>query len=159
MPHRYEQAKTTMIHTGEFLVLASSAIVASVNSLIDEQSWDRLTGRHGALFFMAIALIIFWNSNRVRTKREIERMAANETKEDARRKEEEILRQVENEAREHRHQEAMKLQRDNAQQLLALTVESVKSNAIVAKAQTEVAHALESLKDEIRKCPKLPPMP
>ena len=130
-------------------MLASSAVIASINSLIDQESWDRLTGKHGALFFMSVALIIFWNSNRVRTKRDIQRQATQEAKEDARREREEHARQVENEAREQRHREAMELQKHNSEKLIELSVENVKAQAIVAK-------ALDGMREEMRKCPKLP---
>jgi hypothetical protein len=148
MPHRYDAAKMTMIHAGEFLGLSVAAVVTSINQLVDQESWDRLTGRHGALFFMAVALIIFWNSNRVRVKRDIERQQALEAKEDARREAEEQARQAENEARDIRHKEAMDLQKDNSAKLIELTVENIKAQAVVA-------HALDGLKEEIRKCPKM----
>ncbi len=127
----------------EFMALALTAIVAQINALLDETSWDRLTGRHGALFFMAIALLVFWNSNRLESKRRLEHLAKLEAKEDARRKEEETARQVENEAREQRHREAMALQQENARQLMQLTVEGIKAQGLVAESLKALKKTLD----------------
>ncbi len=140
MPHRIS---TSLAHVFEFFALACAAIIAQINALLDETSWDRLTGRHGALFFMAIALLIFWNSNRVAEKRRLEHLAKLDAKEDARREREETLRQVENEAREQRHREAIAVQQANAERIMELTVEGIKAQGMVATALTELKHTLD----------------
>lgn len=137
--HRIPSAIT---HAFEFVALVASMALAQINGLLDETTWDRLTGRHGALFFMAIALLIIWNSSRLAEKRRIEHLALIEDKEDERREREEELRQIENDAREQRHREAMKLQQENSQRLMELTVEGI-------KAQGMVAEALKTLKSEL----------
>ncbi len=141
MPHRIQHLNVQSLF--EFCGLAIAAIIANINALIDETSWDRLTGRHGALFFMAIALLVFWNSNRLESKRRLEHLAKLEAKEDARRKEEETARQVENEAREQRHREAMALQQENAAQLMQLTVEGIKAQGLVAESLKALKKTLD----------------
>jgi hypothetical protein len=141
MPHRLVHLNFATI--GEALALITAAVIANINSLIDETSWDRLTGRHGALFFMAVALLIFWNSNRMREKREAARLVKQEAKEDARREDEEELRQIENEAREQRHREAMALQQANSQRLMELTVEGIKAQGLVAQSLHRLSDTLD----------------
>jgi hypothetical protein len=141
MPHRIP---TSLAHVFEFFALAVAAIVAQINALLDETSWDRLTGRHGALFFMAIALLIFWNSNRVAEKRRLEHLAKLDAKEDNRRIQEEKARQAENDAREARHREALAVQHHNAQKLIELTVEGIKAQGMVATALVDLKKVLDS---------------
>lgn len=144
MPHRINSMVYSFTWLGEFAFLGLAAVVSGLNNIIDEQSWDRLTGRHGALFVMAIALLVFWNSNRLREKRDAKRQSIIESREDARRKEEEILRQTENAAREDRHREAMELQRRNSDQLITLNAESI-------KAQAKCTHAIEAMDKNIQR--------
>jgi hypothetical protein len=146
MPHRLAHIQLALVQGFEFLGLSIAAIMASVNGILDETSWDRLTGRHGALFFMAIALIIFWNSGRLREKREQKNMLLAEAREIKRREHEEKMRIEENKAREDRHKEAIALQAANAEKLAALAAESIKAQALVAA-------AIEGLKDELESRP------
>jgi len=136
MPYRIPNFATSLLSLSEGMFLSFTAVIASVNNLLDEQSWDRLTGRHGALFFMAIALIIFWNSNRVTAKRNAENLMRAEEKEDARRK-------IEDAARELRHREAMALQEKNADKLLELSHEAIKAQFHVAQSLTDLKEALD----------------
>jgi hypothetical protein len=144
MPHRFHAISYVFATATEGLTLSIAAIIASLNTLLDEESWDRLTGRHGALFVMAIALLIFWNSNRLRERRDAQRQDLVEKREDMRRQAEEEARQLENEAREKRHAEAMELQRENAKVLEGLTGEGIKAQFHVAKAITDLTNELNN---------------
>ncbi len=127
----------------EFTAISLATVAAQLQALLDETSWERLTGRHGALFFMAIALLIFWNSTRVENKRRAEHLAKQEEKEDKRREEEEDRRQQENEAREARHREAIAIQQLNAQKFMELTVEGIKASGLVTNALNTLAVKLD----------------
>jgi hypothetical protein len=133
MPHRFHAISYVFATATEGLTLSIAAIIASLNTLLDEESWDRLTGRHGALFVMAIALLIFWNSNRLRERRDAQRQALAEEREDHRRQ-----------AEEKRHAEAMALQRENSKVLEGLTGEGIKAQFHVAKALADLTNELSS---------------
>lgn len=100
----------------EGITLCGVAVYQVTAQAIDDVSWQRLTGSHGTLFVLAIGIIVLWNASRIREK-----------KEDARRKEEDA-------ARERRHAELVSTNKENAEGLKALTVDSIKANirAIVA---------------------------
>jgi len=143
MPHRLQPVYIGFIYALECIGLGFAAIMAGINNLLDEQSWDRLTGRHGALFFMAVALLIFWNSSRLREKREAKRMEQAEQRETKRREQEELERQEERKAVEHRHNEAMALQQKNLNQIADLAGEGIKAQAMVA---TSISKLTDELK-------------
>ena len=143
MPHRLQPVYIGFIYALECIGLGFAAIMAGINNLLDEQSWDRLTGRHGALFFMAVALLIFWNSSRLREKREAKRMEQAEQRENKRRELEELERHEERKAVEHRHNEAMALQQTNLTTLGDLTAEGIKAQLLVATSLKALEKGLE----------------
>lgn len=144
MPHRFHAISYILATATEGLTLGLAAVLASLNAIIDEESWDRMTGKHGALFVMAIALLIFWNSNRLREKRGAQRELIMEEREIQRRAEEEAARERENEARDRRHKEAMDMQHRNSEQLAALTAEGIKAQLLTAQALKDVKRELDS---------------
>jgi uncharacterized protein with von Willebrand factor type A (vWA) domain len=166
MPLRYITQSQTFQQSVELLGLGLAAVVAFLNNLLDEQSFDRLTGRHGALFFMAVALILFWNQNRVNAKRQAEHLIQAEKREDERRKAEEAARKEENAARELRHKEAMAVQEKALAGVHALAAEGIKAQLRASgamervdatmKAQTnEICERLEKIELSVNKCPKI----
>ena len=118
-----------MSHTIEgtlLFVLATAQGLQYLIGTITEADWLRFTGPHGFLFGAIIAIGVLWNSGRVREK--------NET----------IRRDKEELAREGRHSELVKTNKDNAESLIALTVESI-------KAQAKATHAVEKMDSNIQR--------
>jgi hypothetical protein len=116
----------------EGLALSAVAAYQLAVDLIDQTSWDRMTGEHGAVFLLAIGVVVLWNSGRVSRKDE-----------DARRAKEE-------ESRERRHNESIASGAKNADELKALTVENIKSNIMVAQAIANMDRGVRDLSLEVR---------
>lgn len=120
---------TAINNTLEGLLLASITALNGAQyflGMLSETDWLKITGPHGFLFGAVIAVLVLWNSGRVREK--------NET---ARREKEEL-------AREARHAELVATNKENAESLKALTVESI-------KAQGKATHAVETMDRNIQR--------
>jgi type VI protein secretion system component VasK len=133
MPHRLIVAPLQNVL--EFAVVSLGVVVATVDGLIDDKSWERITGKSGALFVLSVVLLVVWNANRLSGKRAAVR-------EEARRKAEAADRRAEAAATEVRHKETMAMQERNAQKLMDLTVENIKAGA-------RATHAIESMDSNI----------
>jgi hypothetical protein len=130
MPHRIPLVTNTVSFFIELITLGLLTIwqgVETVGSIISEQDWNRITGPHGVAFIACAACMILWGSS-----------VARDRKEDRRRR-------AEDEARERRHAETIKLQSDNAESLKALTVENAKTNMRVANAIHSLDQSIKTL--------------
>lgn len=132
MPHRLQHIPFAFSSMFEGITLSLIASYQLLAEAIDETSWTRLTGAHGTLFVLAIGIIVLWNAARVREK-----------KEDARRKDE-------GDARERQHTELVSTNKENAEGLKALTVESIKSNMKSTAAIENMDKHIQILTAEIR---------
>ena len=140
MPPRIHIVSSALYHAIEGGVLGLLALTNGVQYLvgvISESDWQRITGPHAFLFGLIIAVLVLWNSGRVREANEKKRQERQEILENERREKEE-------KARDDRHAELVKTQRENAESLKALTVESIKA---VAKS----THAIETLDRNIQR--------
>ena len=116
----------------EGLTLCSIAAYQATVGIIDSISWERLIGDHGALFAVSVGAIVLWNSKRVDRSEENKRRAKEE------------------ESRERRHVESITGNAKNADELKALTVESIKSNMMVAQAINNMDKGVRDLSLEVR---------
>lgn len=118
-----------MSYTVEGFILLTLAVANGgkfIAGIILDADWNKITGPHAFLFGLVIAVSVLWNSGRVQEK-----------KENARREKEES-------AREKRHNELVATNKENADSLKALTVESI-------KAQAKATHAVETMDKNIQR--------
>lgn len=98
------------------LVVGSVATVRYFLAAIDDSTWDKVKGTEGALFCVVIGIIAIWFSR-----------GQSEKKADA------------------RHDEMMKIYKDNSAQLAGLTAEAIKSNFTVAAETAKLKDAHNQL--------------
>ena len=129
MPPRIHFLSTAISNTFEGVLLASIATAHGAQyflGLLTETDWLKITGPHGFLFGSVIAVLVLWNSGRVREKNE------------------QLRREKEEAAREQRHNQLVATNKENAESLKALTVESI-------KAQAKSTHAIETMDRNIQR--------
>jgi len=138
MPHRVQFLSTVMSHTVEGLLLASIAIANGgqfVMSLISDADWSKFRGPDGFLLGAIIAVAVLWNSGRVREKNEA-----------TRRDKEEL-------ARENRHAQLVATNKDNADSLMKLTVESILAQGKATRAVEAMDSNIQRLTHELAERP------
>jgi len=149
MPHRniIAYAASNLL---ELFVFGSLTIYQgwlTVLGVLRESDWSKVFGPNGVAFCSVLACIVLWASfnkaqNRARKealeREERDRKDALEKEErdrkDAteREKREDEKRRLEDEARERRHNELVKTNKENADDLKALTAEAIKAQLIAA---------------------------
>lgn len=105
--------------------------------LISEGDWGKMTGPHGGMFLLAIAVAALWFNKISSDKSRAKELAILEEKEDARRLAEEA-------ARELRHAESLKASGDYAHSMKALAVESMKVTMMVNNSLRDLTKELAS---------------
>jgi hypothetical protein len=129
MPHRIQFLSTAMSYTVEGILLLSLAVANGgkfLMGIIMDSDWEKITGPHAFLFGLVIAVGVLWNSGRVQEKKE------------------NVRREREEAARENRHNQLVATNKENAESLKALTVESI-------KAQAKATHAVETMDKNIQR--------
>jgi len=139
MPYRAHLATTAgTIIEGIFLgILAIGNGIKYMASMFSDADWQKMTGPYAFLFGLIIAVIVLWNSGRIREKNENSRRAA------------------EAEAREKQHAETLDLQKENSQKLMDLTAESIKAHGMAVGAIKSMDRTIQSLTLEISERPCL----
>lgn len=133
MPYRTHLATTAgTIIEGIFLgFLAIGNGLKYLASMIQDDDWQKMTGPYAFLFGLIIAVVVLWNSGRIREKNENNRRA-NEA-----------------EAREKQHAETLTLQKENSQKLLDLTAESIKAHGMSVGAIKSMDRTIQNLTLEL----------
>lgn len=111
------------------------ALSLYTGSVIAESDWQKLIGPYGALFIACVVLTLTWSNNRRKERRE-----------EARRDREEAKRDT-------RHDESMKLQKENWERITALTAENVNARLVSAGAIDRMSSSLQNLTIELRERP------
>jgi hypothetical protein len=136
MPIRYIIQSQTFQNILEGSMLSMLSIVA----IISEADWARILGPHGVAVCAILGLAIVWGSGLRKDKREDERRAKEES------------------SREARHAESIRLQKENADKLIEITVENIKAAGKVTQAITSMDRTIQHLSNELsdRPCQKIP---
>lgn len=111
------------------------ALSLYTGSVIAESDWQKLIGPYGALFIACVVLTLTWSNNRRKERRE-----------EARRDREEAKRDT-------RHDESMKLQKENWERITALTAENVNARLVSAGAIDRMSSSLQNLTIELKERP------
>lgn len=128
MPHRLPLISYTFANLCEFTALVSLAVLQGVHAVVNvltEADWQKAFGPNGVAFVSVLATIILWGTFLRYQGQQRKDNIAREAREDAR-------RDKEGEARERRHNDLIASNAKNAEDLKALTVESIKAQMIVA---------------------------
>ena len=104
---------------------------------IADQDWSRLLGPQGFTVGLIFAVVVLWSNGILDRRAKEKRDAVAQIKEDERREKEES-------AREKRHADLVSTNKENADSLKALTVESI-------KAQGKATHAVETMDRNIQR--------
>jgi hypothetical protein len=133
MPYRTHLSTITgTVFEGVVLgILAITNGCKYIAAMIADDDWQKMTGPYAFLFGLIIAVVVLWNSGRVREKNENTRRAA------------------EAEAREKQNAETLTLQKDNSQKLLDLTAESIKAHGMSVGAIKSMDRTIQSLTLEL----------
>jgi len=136
MPIRYIIQSQTFQNILEGSLLSALSVFA----IISETDWSRITGPHGVAFVAIAAVIVLWASGMRKDKREDERRAKEES------------------SREARHAESIRLQKENADKLIEITVENIRAAGKVTQAITSMDRTIQHLSNELsdRPCQKIP---
>jgi len=104
---------------------------------IAEHDWNRLLGPQGFTVGLIFAVVVLWSNGVLDRRAKEKRDAIAQDKEDQRREKEEA-------ARENRHAQLVGTNKENAESLKVLTVESI-------KAQAKATHAVETMDKNIQR--------
>lgn len=104
-------------------------------SILAESDWQKVIGPYGALFLACVILTLTWTNNRRKERRE------------------EARRDREEEKRDRRHDESMKLQKENWERITALTAENVNARLVSAGAIDRMSSSLQGLTIELKERP------
>ena len=139
MPYRHllHSAAGTLIEGIILGVIAIGNGFKLILTIFSEADWQKITGPHAFLFGLIVAVIVLWNSARLREKNENNRRAA------------------EAEAREKHHAETLALQKENSEKLMALTAESIKAHGMAIGAIKSMDRTILALTDELSEHPCL----
>ena len=137
MPYRTNLLTITgTIFEGVVLgILAIANGCKYIAAMIADEDWQKLTGPYAFLFGLIIAVIVLWNSGRMREKNENIRRAAEAV------------------AREKQHSETLALQKENSQKLLDLTAESIKAHGMSVGAIKSMDRTIQALTVELSERP------
>ena len=116
-------------------ILAVWTGTRTLASAISEGDWMKIKGPEGALFLSVVIIIVLWNAGRVREKNENTR------------------RENEEKKRDDRHKEQLALQKDNADKLIQLNVESILAQGKATQAINSMDRTMQALTIEIKERP------
>lgn len=111
------------------------ALSLYTGTVIAESDWQKLIGPYGALFIACIVLTLTWSNNRRKERRE------------------EARRDREEEKRDKRHDENMRLQKENWERITDLTAENIKARGISAAAVDRMSSSIQNLTIELKERP------
>lgn len=123
-----------------------------LGTLISEGDWQKMTGPHGGMFLLAIAVVALWLNKVSGDKARAKAIAIQDEKEDKRRLEEEANK-------EKRHAETLAASHEYAYQMKALAVESMKVTMKVDHTLAELTKELSSRPCQAAKFLPVPPIP
>lgn len=112
-------------------LISAAGMFDSAFLALTETDWNRLVGPHGFTVGLILAVIVLWATAM--------RREACETK----------RREAEEAARDKRHQDTIRMQRDNANDLKSITVESIKAQMITAEALKKLQESNDNNTDII----------
>lgn len=119
MPHRL-LLSTAGNHLMDGLALLGLSTMASIDSL----TLTDLTGPHALLLASLAVVVILWRNNSARDKKD------------------EARSQIDNDARERRHQEAMAMQSSNAADIKNITISAIRASVATAEAMKGLTREL-----------------
>jgi hypothetical protein len=127
MPHRFEQLSPLVyLVEAALLGLAAGYKVAEATCLaLTEQDWSKLLGPQGFTVGLILAVIVLWGNGIARERNETKR------------------REKEEASREARHKETIRLQRENSEKLMNLSVEAIKAKGMMVAAFNTLVEELE----------------
>jgi hypothetical protein len=127
MPHRFEQLSPLVyLIEAALLGLAAGYKVAEATCLaLTEQDWSKLLGPQGFTVGLILAVIVLWGNGIARERNETKR------------------REKEEASREARHKETLRLQRENSEKLMNLSVEAIKAKGMMVAAFNTLVEELE----------------
>jgi hypothetical protein len=127
MPHRFEQLSPLVyLVEAALLGLAAGYKVAEATCLaLTEQDWSKLLGPQGFTVGLILAVIVLWGNGIARERNETKR------------------REKEEASREARHKETLRLQRENSEKLMNLSVEAIKAKGMMVAAFNTLVEELE----------------
>jgi hypothetical protein len=127
MPHRFEQLSPLVyLVEAALLGLAAGYKVAEATCLaLTEQDWSKLLGPQGFTVGLILAVIVLWGNGIARERNETKR------------------REKEEASREARHKETLRLQRENSEKLMNLSVEAIKAKGMMVAAFNNLVEELE----------------
>jgi hypothetical protein len=127
MPHRFEQLSPLVyLIEAALLGLAAGYKVAEATCLaLTEQDWSKLLGPQGFTVGLILAVIVLWGNGIARERNETKR------------------REKEEASREARHKETLRLQRENSEKLMNLSVEAIKAKGMMVAAFNNLVEELE----------------
>lgn len=115
------------------------AILVSLSAcnlaLIADEDWNRFLGPHGVAVVSILAVLALWGQGIAKSRQE----RADRAKDEA--------------ARERRHNEAIALQRENAQHLMSLSAESIKAHAKSVQAIESFDRTIRNMTEELKDRP------
>ena len=127
MPHRFEQLSPLVyLVEAALLGIAAGYKVAEATCLaLTEQDWSKLLGPQGFTVGLILAVIVLWGNGIARERNETKR------------------REKEEASREARHKETLRLQRENSEKLMNLSVEAIKAKGMMVAAFNNLVEELE----------------
>jgi hypothetical protein len=127
MPHRFEQLSPLVyLVEAALLGLAAGYKVAEATCLaLTEQDWSKLLGPQGFTVGLILAVIVLWGNGIARERNETKRREKEEASRDA------------------RHKETLRLQRENSEKLMNLSVEAIKAKGMMVAAFNNLVEELE----------------
>lgn len=104
-------------------------------AVLADKDWDRFLGPHGVAVVSIIAVIALWAQALSKGRQERKDKAEAEA------------------ARERRHSETLRLQRENSDKILELSAESIKAHARSVQAITSFDRTIQNLTEELKDRP------
>lgn len=115
------------------------AILVSLSAcnlaLIADEYWNRFLGPHGVAVVSILAVLALWGQGIAKSRQERSDRAKDES------------------ARERRHNEALSLQRENADKLMSLSAESIKAHAKSVQAIESFDRTIRNMTEELKDRP------
>ena len=128
MPHRILLANTIIGTIFEGVMLACGMAITTAhyvaNALVDRETMDSIRGADGALVGAVLIVAVLW-----------------------------LSKLADNRKLDQRHEEALKLQKENAEKLMSLTAESIKAHGMAVGAIKSMDRTIQALTDELESRP------
>lgn len=134
MPHRFiAYTASNVCELIAFTALAFYQGGVTAVAVLTENDWGKVFGPNGVAFVSVIACIILWGTFITSQSRSRKDALAREEREEERRR-------LEDEARERRHLELVRTNKENADDLKGLTAEAIKAQLIAAAESKTLAN-------------------